>query len=202
MPTADTDQLDLWTSDFGHQYTDRNDVDKPERVVTWRRILEGLVLGPILEVGCNLGWNLEYLRRLGHTDTQGIEPQAYAVDRLRTRWPNLHARVGTAFALPLDDASVDLAFTSGVLIHIATADLPRAMAEMYRVSRRYVLAIEYDNPTEVAIPYRGHVQALWKRDHGAIWQSHHPTLRLVRRGELGGADGYDDCTFHLFEKPQ
>src|SRR5262245_50844110 len=132
---CDTDQLALWRSDFGRQYTDRNDVEKPERITTWGRILDGVPgLGSILEVGCNVGWNLEYLRRNGFHDVTGIEPQPYAVDRIRRRWPELAVAVGTAFQLPFDAGSFDLAFTSGVLIHIDTADLPRALDEMYRVS--------------------------------------------------------------------
>jgi hypothetical protein len=68
------------------------------------------------------------------------------------------------------------------------------------VSRRWIAAIEYDDLAEHEVRYRGHVGALWKRDHGAAWQARHPGLRLVRRLELGAADGYDNCTAHLFEK--
>jgi pseudaminic acid biosynthesis-associated methylase len=200
--SPETKQLALWRSEFGRDYTDRNDVERPARIEVWRRILDGVPVGSILEVGCNAGWNLEYLHRLGYTDAQGIEPQTYAVEQLRARRPHLRAQVGTAFDLPFADASFDLVFTSGVLIHIDGADLPRALAEMHRVSRRFVLAIEYDHPTEQEIHYRGHDGALWKRDHGAAWQRAFPALRELRRGHLGAADGYDDCTFHLFEKPQ
>jgi hypothetical protein len=38
-----TSQLDLWQSEFGKAYTDRNDQEKPERVVSWRRLLDGIV---------------------------------------------------------------------------------------------------------------------------------------------------------------
>ena len=201
QPQPETDQLALWRSDFGRSYTDRNDVEKPERIEVWRRILDGTGVHHALEVGCNVGWNLEYLRRVGVAELWGVEPQAYAVDKIRARWPELHVQVGTAFELPFPDASFDLAFTSGVLIHIGPDDLPRALDEMYRVSRRWIVAIEYDHPTEVEIKYRGHEHALWKRDHGAAWQRRFPALREVKRGFLGPDQGYDDCTFHLFEKP-
>jgi pseudaminic acid biosynthesis-associated methylase len=198
---SDTAQLALWTSEFGRAYTDRNDLDRPARVEVWRRITDGLALGGILEVGCNCGWNLEYLRRLGHHDLWGVEPQAYAVAKIRERWPDFNVRVGTAFDLPFADASFDLVFTSGVMIHIGPAELGRAMDEMYRASRRYLVAIEYDHPSEIEIPYRGHDAALWKRDHGAAWRRRYPGLRVLRSGLLGPDQGYDDCTFHLFEKP-
>jgi pseudaminic acid biosynthesis-associated methylase len=195
-----SDQLRLWRSDFGRQYTDRNDVEKPERIVSWKRLLGDIVPERVVEVGCNVGWNLEYLSRLGATELYAVEPQAYAVARARARAPHFGVLQGTAFDLPFKDGFADLAFTSGVLIHIAPKDIGRAMDEIYRVSRRWIVAIEYDAPTEQAITYRGTSESLWKRDHGGIWQARYPELKRLARLELGDADGYDDCTAHLFEK--
>lgn len=195
-----TDQLDLWRSAFGRDYTDRNDREKPERVTSWRRVLEGIAPARVLEVGCNVGWNLEYLRRIGVPELFGIEPQLYAVERARWRGPQFGVLHGTAFDLPFKDGWFDLAFTSGVLIHIAPETIGAALDELYRVSRRWIVAIEYDHPTETEINYRGHAGALWKRDHGGLWMTRFPQLKLVRRIELGATDGYDDCTAHLFEK--
>jgi len=197
---SETPQLALWRSEFGRAYTDRNDRERPERVASWRRLLDGIAPDRVLEIGCNVGWNLEYLRRLGVPELYGIEPQAYAVERARLRRPEFNVLCGTAFNLPFRDGWFDLAFTSGVLIHIAPETIGGALDEIYRVARRWIVAIEYDDSTEQELNYRGHAGALWKRDHGALWQRRHPDLRRVRRIELGGADGYDDCTAHLFEK--
>jgi pseudaminic acid biosynthesis-associated methylase len=196
----ETPQLALWRSEFGRAYTDRNDRDKPARVGAWRMLLADITPTCVLEVGCNVGWNLVYLERLGVPELYGIEPQPEAVERARQRRPTFNVLHGTAFELPLRDRLCDLVFTSGVLIHIAPASLGDALDEIYRVSRRWIVAIEYDQPREQEIRYRGHAAALWKRDHGAAWQTRHPDLRLVRRLHLGGEHGYDDCTAHLFEK--
>jgi len=195
-----TPQLALWRSEFGNAYTDRNDRERPERIAAWRRILDGIDTVRTLEVGCNVGWNLAYLARIGLTDLYGIEPQAGAVARARQRGPGFGILQGTAFDLPFRDGYFDLVFTSGVLIHIAPDTIDMALDEMYRVARRWIIAIEYDAPTEQEIPYRGHRGALWKRDHGALWQRRHPDLRSVRRIELGEESGYDDCTCHVLEK--
>ena len=196
----DTPQLALWRSEFGRAYTDRNDHDRPERVGAWRSLLDGIAPLSVLEVGCNLGWNLVYLDRIGVPELYGIEPQRDVVVRARNRYPQFTIVQGTAFALPFRERSCDLVFTSGVLIHIAPDSLGRALDEIHRVSRKWIVAIEYDQPIEEEIPYRGHDGALWKRDHGAAWQSRFPDLRLVRRLALGAEHGYDDCTAHLFEK--
>ena len=196
-----TSQLELWRSEFGRAYTDRNDHEKPERVVSWKRLLDGIVPARALEVGCNVAWNLEYLRRLGVGEVFGVEPQVEAVCRGRCRGPEFNVLHGTAFDLPFRDGWFDLAFTSGVLIHISPDNIGQALDELYRVSRRWIVAIEYDHPVETEIKYRGHNAALWKRDHGALWQARFPQLRRIRRIELSHAEGYDDCTAHLFEKP-
>jgi pseudaminic acid biosynthesis-associated methylase len=193
-------QLQLWRSEFGRQYTDRNDVAKPERIASWQRLLDGIVPDRAVEVGCNVGWNLTYLKELGVKELYAVEPQPYAVEKARARNPEYNVLCGTGFDLPFKDNFADLAFTSGVLIHVAPADVAKVMAEMYRVSRRYIVAIEYDWPTEEEIKYRGNGDSLWKRPHGAIWQAAYPALRLIRKLELSPAEGYDNCTAHLFEK--
>ena len=196
----DTPQLALWRSDFGRDYTNRNDRDKPERVEAWRTLLGDAAPARALEVGCNVGWNLVYLERLGVRELYGIEPQPSAVERARHRRPGFNVLHGTAFELPFRDQFFDLVFTSGVLIHIAPESLGGALDEIARVSKRWIAAIEYDHPNEQEVPYRGHTGALWKRDHGAAWLTRHPDLREVRRLELGPEQGYDNCTAHLFEK--
>lgn len=198
----ETRQLELWRSAFGREYTDRNDQEKRERVTSWQRLLEGIQPKRVLEIGCNVGWNLEYLRRLGAEELFGIEPQAYAVSRARARNPVFNVLQGTAFDLPFKDGFCDLVFTSGVLIHISPDALGSALDEMYRVSARYIVCIEYGAPTtnEQEVLYRGHQAALWKRDHGAIWQRRFPNLREIRSLSFGVADGYDDCRANLFEK--
>jgi pseudaminic acid biosynthesis-associated methylase len=198
-----TQQLALWKSEFGRAYTDRNDHDNPARVDSLRRVLGGLDPASVLEVGCNAGWNLTYLARLGFTGLHGIEPQRYALDRARARLGDAAAlQLGNAFALPFADAAHDLVFTSGVLIHIGPADLPRALDEIYRVARRWIAVVEYDHADEVEVSYRGHAGALWKRDHGARWRVRFPQLLEIRTLQLSAQDGYDDCTAHVFAKPE
>ena len=164
-------------------------------------MLEGVVTNSILEVGCNVGWNLTYLSSLGRRGLAGVEPQSYALARARQRLAHCELVEGNAFSLPYDDDSFDLVFTSGVLIHIHAADLDRALAEMHRVSRRYVLYVEYDAGAETTVSYHGEANALWKRDHAAAWKTAFPSLRAVKQGHWGASAGYDDCTWCLFEKP-
>jgi pseudaminic acid biosynthesis-associated methylase len=200
MTSSATLQLELWRSTFGRDYTERNDRELPGRLEAWREMMSGMPITSVLEVGCNVGWNLSYLSRVGPYRLVGIEPQAEVVRRGRQRGDGFAILEGDAFDLPFKDGSFDLVFTSGVLIHIHPRDLARAMAEIERVSRRFVLYVEYDHAGELALPYRGHDGALWKRDHHAAWLEVAPHLRAVRRGVWGHEHDYDDCGWCLFEK--
>jgi pseudaminic acid biosynthesis-associated methylase len=198
--SAATDPLALWRSEFGRDYTERNDREMPGRQSAWRDMVGDLPMASALEVGSNVGWNLTYLSRLGTYRLVGIEPQPDVVRRGRRRSDAFALLEGDAFDLPFKDRSFDLVFTSGVLIHIRPRDLPRALAEIDRVSRRYVLYVEYDHPSEVEVPYRGRAGALWKRDHRAAWRAAAPHLVPVRGGLWGRERDYDDCSWCLFEK--
>ena len=57
-----TQQLNAWKSEFGDAYTDRNLGEPERRITAFTKMLEGLDIQKILEVGCNRGNNLVALR--------------------------------------------------------------------------------------------------------------------------------------------
>ena len=189
-----TTQLETWTATFGQVYTDRNTMTAEEmdaffgqqfgvRKSTIYRELVGshrLPAGRALEVGCNIGLQLELLYRANPgLELHGLEPQDYALARARARLPRVTFHQGTAFALPFADESFDLVFTHGVLIHIHPDDLPRAIREIYRVSRRFILCHEYYARETTEVRYRGHNGLLWKTDFAAQYRRQFPSLREV-----------------------
>lgn len=197
-----TKQLDAWQGEFGTAYTDRNLVDWRTRLPAFQEMLTGLSLGRVLEVGCNRGHNLALLTTLlgAGCEIAGVEPNPHALTLARQAAPNAVVLEGNAFQLPFQDDYADLVFTAGVLIHIATDDLPRALAEMHRVSRRYLLAIEYFAQEDTAIVYRGEEGLLWKRDFLASYQARFPGIRLLRHGYWGAESGFDRTHWWLMEK--
>lgn len=197
-----TRQLGEWQGKFGKAYTERNAVDWQERVDGWRTMLGGLELPRVLEVGCNRGHNLVALSHVlgGDVELVGIEPNPFALGIARSASPRVGALSGDIFDLPFKDGCFDLVFTAGVLIHIALPDLPKALAELHRVSRRYLLAAEYFAEQETVIDYRGHNDLLWKRDFLRHYQQQFPGLKLVRTGYLDHPC-WDRTTFWLLEKP-
>jgi SAM-dependent methyltransferase len=100
----------------------------------------------VLEVGCNVGRNLNHLYRMGYTDLAGVEINPHAVARLRTEYPHLAGvpvSVGSAEdVLPsIPDNAYDIVFTMAVLEHIHP-DSAVVFREIVRIADRCVLAIE------------------------------------------------------------
>ena len=200
-PTRTTEQLEAWQGAFGRAYTERNRIDPNVRREAFRDIIEDRSIRRVLEVGCNRGHNLvAWAELLGPgSEICGVEPNPYALQLARNASAKINVVQGTAFDLPFEDDHFDLVFTSGVLIHIALADLPRALSEMVRVSRRFLLSIEYFAPQETVIPYRDRDDLLWKRDFLGHYQSQFSDLTLVRSGKWTLSD--EDADFWLLAKP-
>ena len=196
-------QLNTWQGEFGDAYTDRNVVDPKVREPAFRTMVEGLDLDRVLEIGCNRGHNLVALNSiLGESsEVVGLEPNPKARAMARSAGADVGVMSGTAYDIPFKDGSFDLAFTCTVLIHVPLAELPVAMREIARVSRRYILCIEYFATEETPIPYRGHDDLLWKRDFLSHYQKNVPGVKVIRSGYWDAKDGFDRSHWWLLEKP-
>jgi len=202
-------QEQLWRGEFGDAYTDRNSVNVAHLAAlttNWVKILHCVAGAPprsILEVGANVGLNFRALRQLTDAEFFAVEPNVKARERLLRDEivPRENIRDGLCSAIPFDDDSVDLAFTSGVLIHVGPDDLQRSCAEIYRVARRYIICIEYfaDQPQEVV--YRGETGALFKRDFGGFYLDNYPDLRVLDYGfAWKRTTGLDNLTWWVLGK--
>lgn len=204
-----TSQLEKWTSDFGDEYAERNAFEEWRMLPgteAFRRMMSGREVDSVLEVGCSVGLNLIFIHTLfaGRVKLYGVEPNPKAYQTL-LRQPQIKLAGSwncDAFSLPMADASVDLAFTAGVLIHIAPTDLGKATDEIVRVANRYVLCAEYFSHTPVAVPYRHHLGLLFKRDFGAFYLDRYAHLRCIDYGFLWQREytSWDNVNWWLFEK--
>ena len=198
-----SEQLKIWQGDFGDAYTERNPVDWRIRMPAFQQMLAGLSIERVLEVGCNRGHNLIALAELLDEDCEivGLEPNQSAWLLSRDSSPNVGVLRGDVSDLCFRDRYFDLVFTVGVLIHVSLIDLTLAMSELYRVSRRYILAVEYFSESETSIYYRGHNELLWKRDFLNHFRTQFPDLNLIRSGVWGSGDGFDNHHWWLLQKP-
>ncbi len=208
IPTT-TPQVEFWRSEFGDAYTQRNAASREQlaaRLALWSEIIKpmvGKMPGSIIEIGCNLGINLRTLRALTQATLYAVEPNDTARQVL-LRDGVLDAanlRGGMAQSIDFPDDVADLAFTSGVLIHIHPDDLLPACREIHRCAKRYIACIEYFSDKPEMIPYRGHDDRLFKRDFGGFWMDNFPDLTVLATGfAWKRTTGLDNLTWWLFEK--
>ena len=209
-------QIEAWQGDFGDAYTDRHLASGAgaiqARIRLWRDILEAINpwLGrprSIVEVGANVGQHLLALRSiLPGPVLHGIEPNPKAKELLQEA--GFNATLGVAQDLPYAPNSFDLVFSSGVLIHIpdfpgdGTLGTPlyKACKEIVRVSKRWVVAIEYFSAEPREIKYRNKLGMLWARDFGQYYLDHF-SLEPVACGFAWMAlTGLDDLTWWVLRK--
>jgi SAM-dependent methyltransferase len=122
----------------------------------------------ILDVGCNIGMELVDFDRTANVT--GVDINKTAVLLARQRFPDFTFMQGDIMNIDFPDNSYDMVFDRGVMIHQSRAGTSRAMSEMLRISRRYVLNIEYYGEDGKEIEWRKN-EPLFYRDMKKRWES-------------------------------
>ena len=209
---------DVWLKpQFGNDYIERNPITDESiqaRCIYFSNVLNviknegrGEFPAEVLEVGAGQGQNMMALERIVkaadlRTKLEATEPFEGARTLLRKNLSitNIYDFPDMLPVLPLPSYSKELVFTCGVLIHVQSADLIPAMRELYRVSSRYLLSLEYFSPIERKVAYHGEDDALFLRDYGSIWMDNFK-LKLVCFGFCWKrVTKMDNITWFLFEK--
>ena len=219
MGSNQTKNSEAWASDFGNAYQDRNRSNW--RSIKNRSRMFGDIFNvmenaskaaapslpafpsSIIEVGGGAGDNLRAIDMIYERSRQPVKLMACDINEGARRAMADVASVmpGDILALPYKDDSADLVFTSGVLIHIDPSELDQALAEIHREAKRWILSIEYFNPTPDEVKYRDQSGMLWRRDWGEAWLTKFPDLKPLGCGFCWKRmTGLDNVTWFLFEK--
>lgn len=201
-----TEQEAFWEGDFGNEYTDRNrgagwiaaNTAFFSKVLASTKKVQG-----VLELGSNIGLNLMALRYLlPEAKLSAVEINKKAASELRANLPDVDLHVNSILEFK-PNATWDLVFTKGVLIHINPDKLPHVYDLMYQASSRYLLVSEYYNPKPTEVTYRGHTGKLFKRDFAGDMIEKFHDLFLLDYGFVYHRDAnfpQDDMTWFLMEK--
>jgi ubiquinone/menaquinone biosynthesis C-methylase UbiE len=92
--------------------------------------------GSVIDIGCGEGFLVAELLALG-IDAFGLDISAVVVGRSNSRWPGRFFE-GSVLSMPFTDGSFDIVVSTDCMEHLAPADVPKALREMYRISSRYV----------------------------------------------------------------
>ena len=105
---------------------------------TVARLVRPLEIASVLDVGCGEGHLLAHLHVVKpEVRCTGIDISERIVEEARATYPALHFEVGNVYGLDLPDRSHDLVVAADLLQQLH--DPQRALRELTRVSRRYVL---------------------------------------------------------------
>jgi pseudaminic acid biosynthesis-associated methylase len=208
-----TRQMEIWSGAFGREYTDRNTASLEELDALYRRefgigrnAMNQAFLGSlprllrVLEVGSNIGNQLQMVQSMGFTRVYGIELQHYAVHLSKRRMSGAGFIEGSAFDIPCRDGAFGLVFTSGFLIHLAPQDIGTALAEIHRSTRRYIWGMEYFSESYEEVWYRGEQGLLWKSDFCKLYLEQFPDLRLVQQRRYPRLNGGNEDAMFLLER--
>ncbi len=149
----------------------------------------------ILEIGCNVGRNLNYLYQKGFNSLSGIEISKNAIDEMKASYRTTYDKVlihNTSvedFFMSSNEDRYDLIFTMAVLEHIHT-DSDWIFEKMVETTNRYIITIE---------------------DERSISWKHFPRNYKKKFEELGMTQvDFEDCSdvkglhngfyFRMFEK--
>jgi pseudaminic acid biosynthesis-associated methylase len=189
-----TKQEEFWSGEFGKEYSDRNiwDIEEYDKFYQseWGKtrtemnsdFIGGLPKSSkILEVGCNVGMQLQLLQKMGFENLYGIELQWYAVEKAKSISKGINIIQGTGFDIPFKDNYFDIVVTNGVLIHIAPENYKSIISEIGRCSKKYIWGFEYYSPELKELQYRGNQGFLWKNDFSKVYSTLLPNLKEIKR---------------------
>ena len=206
MSKKKNEQQDFWMGKFGRDYVSRNSIkilSKNSIALFSKIFFSKTPPKECLELGANIGANLVALKELfPEIKTYGVEINKFA-------FQHLAKTIGKKYCYNQSienfnkNKKYDLVFTKGVLIHINPGNINKVYEKLFRMSKKYILIIEYYNPKPVSINYRGHKDKLFKRDFAGEIMNKYKSLKLVDYGFVYHGDGsfpQDDLTWFLLKK--
>lgn len=205
-----------WAGKLGDDYFVRNNtngksLEYVSRQKFWYRLLDGKKgtkkikesfprtgIYKILEVGCGSG---EHLAQIPSGPLYGIDVNEKSLKYAKEKWGKYGSNIiyGSALDIPFKDNYFDLVFTCGLLIHIPPDGLLKAMSEIVRCSKKYVLCIEYTFETERERPFLGEMGITWERPYKNMYQNNF-NLLTIEKGFLTKKDGFNDLNYFMLEK--
>ena len=203
-----SEQEDFWKGEFGSEYINRNSSEfiNASNINLFSEIFNNLTSRPksVFELGANIGNNLRAIKQIcPECKTLGVEinPKAFEILE-KSNYCDISI-LDTIFNIDESKFKAEITLSKGVLIHINPDYLPKVYEKLYKCSNKYILIIEYYNPSPVEVNYRGHTNKLFKRDFAGEIMAKYKNLSLIKYGFKYKNDSLfpqDDLTWFLLSK--
>ena len=109
----------------------------------------------VLDGGCGLGRWLFFLRRLGYKNLIGVDFTTPPLEIIKKHDKEIKVIVGNADSLPIEDSSIDLYLSMGVIEHFEDGP-EKALSEAYRV-------LSKEGKMIISVPYQNYYRSIIRR---------------------------------------
>jgi len=151
-----------YNEEFWDKYADENEARYNEEFSKYTRDLAAsLRCTSVLEIGCGTGIDLRLF-----PDTfqiHGVDLNEHALDIAKEKLPNGNFQKGDITDLPFKESSIDFVFTHKLLNYLDDETLEKGVAEMYRVSGKYIMNCETFAETEKQIDEKHKFRNMYER---------------------------------------
>jgi len=180
---------------FWTEYALRNNEVKKDTKLSLEFLLEDIPKDcSILEVGCNNGYVMAHLQSMGYHNLTGLDSNPDAIEMAREYHPDMDFILEDVVNL---NKKFDLIIFRGLLIHTHSQYLIDIIRSIFNNSKKYILGLEYYNPT-LLIKYYRETMIMYKRDYVMIIRNLIENVKLVK--SITQQDGDEIDTRFLFEK--
>ncbi|NQV39851.1 MAG: class I SAM-dependent methyltransferase [Nitrosopumilus sp.] len=130
-----------YNEEFWNKYSDENESRYNEEFAKFvKDLATSLRCTSVLEIGCGTGIDLRLF-----PDTfqiHGIDLNDHALEIAKEKLGVVDFKKGSITELPFENASVDFVFTHGLMNYLDDETLEKGIAEMFRVSGKYIMNCE------------------------------------------------------------
>ena len=135
---------------FWKKYADENESKVNEEFAKFiANLASSLHCTNILEIGCGTGIDLKEFKE--PFEVNGLDLNDHALNLARKSLPNVNFKNGDITNMPYEDSSIDFIFTHKLLNYLDDETLDTGVAEMFRVSKKYILNCELFGESEKSI---------------------------------------------------
>ena len=182
-----------YNEEFWNKYADENESRYNEEFSKYLRDLTSSLPGiqSILEIGCGTGIDL---RLFSNTfQLHGIDLNQHALDIAKEKLASANFQKGNITELPFEDVSIDFVFTHGLMNYLEDSVLEKGIAEMFRVSKKWIMHCEKYEKTEKQIDDNHKF-----RNMGEKWLDY--KIKFVSDVDLHEDYGQSETRFTLLKK--
>jgi len=182
-----------YNEEFWNKYADENESRYNEEFSKYISDLSSSLPGvqSILEIGCGTGIDLKLFS--DSFQLYGIDLNNHALEMGRKQLPNVNFQKGDITKLPFDDSSIDFVFTHGLMNYLDDDVLEKGIAEMFRVSKKWIMHCEKYEKMEKQIDENHKF-----RNMGEKWLDY--KIKFVSDVDLHEDYGQDQTRFTLLKK--